>query len=269
MSLTSLTRGGVIALCLALLALSGCRTNREAELKKTGPDILYERAKKNLDGYDFQNAIRLYEALTARFPFTEQARQARIDLIYAYYRAGERESAIDAADTFIRENPTHPRLDYAYYVRGLVDFDRAENRFERLFRVDLTERPPTNARKAFASFRTVVEQYPRSLYAHDARQRMIWLRNRLADYECNVARYYMKRGAYVAAAQRAKYVVENYDGAPAVQEALETLISAYERLDLQELAAQGRQVYADNFGSADAPKKVRAATKPWWKVWGK
>jgi outer membrane protein assembly factor BamD len=240
-------RGGVLALCLILCALGGCRTHRERDLARSDPEKLYQQAHKALRGYDFNNAIKMYEALTARFPFTDQARQARLDLIYAYYKAGESESAIDAADQFIRENPTHPRVDYAWYIKGLVDFERTPNALEKLFRVDLTQRPPSTARKAFNAFKTVVEQYPKSEYAHDSRKRMIFLRNRLADYEVHVARYYLKRGAYVAAAQRSKSAIEEYDGAPAVRDALAILINCYDRLDLPELAEQSRAVYGANF----------------------
>ena len=160
----------------------------------------------------------------ARYPFAAETRQSRLDVIYAYYRAGESESAIDAADTFISENPTHPRIDYAWYLKGLTDFERMPNFMERWFRVDLNKRPPTQARRSFLSFSTVVEQYPNSEYAHDARRRMVYLRNRLADYEIAVARYYVGRGAYVAAAQRAKVAIEEFDGAPAVRQALEIMV---------------------------------------------
>jgi outer membrane protein assembly factor BamD len=259
-------RGGVLALCMILLATAGCRTHR-SDLTKSSPELLYKKAKKSLDSYDFHGAIKIYEALTARFPFTDQARQSRLDLIYAYYRAGEGESATDAADTFIRENPTHPRVDYAWYIKGLVDFEKSPNAIEHLFRVDLTQRPPSTARKSFTAFRTVVEQYPKSIYSHDALQRMIYLRNRLADYEVHVARYYMKRGAYVAAAQRAKGAVEQYDGAPAIRDALKLMILAYDRLGLQPLAEQTRQVYAANYaGQTDVPLET---SKHWWKFWSR
>lgn len=259
-----LLRGGVLALCIALAAVPACRTKRDNIT--SNPELLYKQAHRSLTAYDFNAAIKMYEALTARFPFTDQARQARLDLVYAYYRAGETESAIDAAEQFVRENPTHPRVDYVWYVKGLVDFERTPNALERLFRVDFAERPPITARKAFASFRTVVEKYPKSAYAHDARKRMIFLRNRLADYETHVAQYYLKRGAYVAAAQRAKGAIEQYDGAPAVRSALEILIAAYDRLDLKELAAQARQVYEANYGSQVG--RLQAATrKAWWKFW--
>ncbi len=256
-------RGVVLALCLALLAVPACRSNRD--LLSSNPELIYKKARQSLNSQDYDNAVKAYEALTARFPFTDQARQARLDLIYAYYRSGEKESAIDAAETFIRENPTHPRIDYAWYVMGLVDFERSANALERLFRVDLAERPPSSARKSFAAFRTVVEKYPKSDYAHDARRRMIYLRDRLASYEAHVARYYLKRGAFVAASQRAKGALEQFDGAPTTRESLEILIAAYDRLDLKDLAAQARQVYEANYGSQVG--RLRPATKPWWKIW--
>ena len=266
MTLTGFARGGVLALFIALVALSGCRSNRDRAMQRQGPEALYKQARHSLDAYDFNTSIKTYEALTARFPFTNEARQARLDLIYAYYRAGESESAIDAAEQFVRENPTHPRVDYAWYIKGLVDFERTPNILERLFRVDLTERPPTTARKSFTSFKTVVEQYPKSDYAHDAQRRMVFLRNRLGEYEVHVAAYYLKRGAYVAAAQRAKGAIEQYDGAPAVQEALAILIESYDRLGLKPLADQSRQVYEANF--KDNVREAQAAThKSWWQVW--
>jgi outer membrane protein assembly factor BamD len=266
MSLSGSLRASVIALCLVLATTAGCRSHREKDPQKSSPEVMYKKAKKALDGYDFNNAIKGYEQLTARFPFTDQARQARLDLIYAYYRANEGEAATDAADTFIRENPTHPRVDYAWYIKGLVDFEHAPNALESMFRVDLSQRPPSSARKSFAAFKTVVEQYPKSEYAHDAQQRMVYLRNRLAGYEVHVARYYMKRGAYIAAAQRARGCVEQYDGAPATREALEILIQAYDHLALTPLANQARVAYQANYST-----EVRQASadihRPWWKFW--
>ena len=249
----------------SLLSLGGCRTKRGPETL-SDPATLYQRAQKSLSGQDFDAAIRTFESLTARYPFAPEARQARLDLIYAYYKAHETESALDAAETFIRENPTHPRVDYAWYVKGLVDFERTPNVFERFFKVDLDERPPQTARKAFAAFRKVVEDYPKSEYAHDARRRMIHLRNRLADYQLYVARYYAKRGAWVAAAQRSKETIEQYDGAPAIQPALELLIQSYDKLGMKELADNARQVYVANYGGD--VQKVAPAKRSWWKLWG-
>jgi len=266
MSLSGPVRGTAIALCMTLLAVSGCASHKNRQLQQSSPEVLYKSAKKSLDSYDYGAAIKTYEQLTARFPFTDQARQAHLDLIYAYYRSGEGESATDAADTFIRENPTHPRVDYAWYIKGLVDFEKSPNALEHLFRVDLTQRPPSTARKSFAAFRTVVEQYPKSEYAHDSLQRMIYLRNRLANYEVHVARYYMKRGAYIAAAQRAKGCIEQYDGSPAIHDALAIMVEAYDRLNLKPLADQTRKVYEANY-SGEVRETTAEIRKHWWQMW--
>ena len=266
MFLSAPVRGGVVALCIVLLGLSGCHPHRTKEDKKVTPEALYKKAHKALASYDFNGAIKSYEQLTARFPFTDEARQARLDLVYAYYRAGEKESATDAAETFIRENPTHPRVDYAWYVKGLVDFERTPNAIEGLFRADLSKRPPSSARKSFAAFKTVVEQYPKSEYAHDSLQRMVYLRDRLASYEVHVARYYYKRGAYVASAQRAKGCIEQYDGAPAVKDALAILIQSYDKLNLAPLAEQSREVYAANY-TGDVRTSEAEVKKSWWQFW--
>jgi outer membrane protein assembly factor BamD len=258
-----------ILFCAALAlgaALSGCKSRDGAEGPMTDPQVVYERAHRALIQADYPLAINIYEALMARYPFAAETRQSRLDVIYAYYRAGESESAIDAADTFIRENPTHPRIDYAWYLKGLTDFERMPNFMERWFRVDLDKRPPSQARRSFTAFQTVVEQYPNSDYAHDARRRMVYLRNRLADYEIEVARYYMTRGAYVAAAQRAKVSIEDYDGAPAVRDALEIMIECYEKMELSELAAQTRTMYRANF-EGEAGERKESSKKKWWKPW--
>lgn len=255
-------RGIVLVLAVVFLApltITGCKSRGNKDIGQSSPDVLYARAHKALINQDYDNAIKIYETLSARFPFAEQARQGKLDVLYAYYRRREAESAIDAADQFIRENPTHPRIDYAYYIKGLVDFERTPNGVERLFRVDLNERPPSTARKSFTAFKALVDQYPKSEYAPDARQRMIYLRNRLADYEVAVARYYVKRGAWVAAAQRAKLEIEQYDGAPASREALQIMIQSYEKLGLKKLADDAREVYAANFTGTEArPKKKKA-----------
>ncbi len=248
------------------LGLSGCKNRDGAEGPMTDPAVVYARAHKALLGGDYPLAIRIYEALMARYPFAAETRQSRLDVIYAYYKAGESESAIDAADTFIRENPTHPRIDYAWYLKGLTDFERLPNFMERWFRVDLNQRPPTQARRSFTAFQTVVEQYPNSDYAHDSRRRMVYLRNRLADYEIAVAKYYIGRGAYVAAAQRAKVAIEEFDGAPAIREALELMILCYDRMELTELAAQTRTMYRANYEGEAGERRI-SPKKKWWKPW--
>jgi outer membrane protein assembly factor BamD len=248
--------------------LTGCKTREGREGPMTDPEVVYERARRAVLQGDYPFAIRVYEALMARYPFAEETRQSRLDVIYAYYRAGEADSAIDAADTFIRENPTHPRIDYAWYLKGLVDFERMPNFLERWFRVDLNQRPPTNARRSFAAFATVVQQFPTSDYAHDSRRRMVYLRNRLAEYEIAVARYYVDRGAYVAAAQRAKVAVEEFDGSPAVRQALEIMVYCYEKMDLEELADKTRVMYRANYEGEIGEGRSQPVTKrKWYKLW--
>ena len=262
-------RTTALAVSIGALALLGaCKSSRDLDPAKGGPAAVYQRAHTSLDNQDYDNAIRLYELLVTRFPFSNEGRQARLDLIYAYYKGRESESAIDQADTFIRENPTHPRIDYAWYIKGMVDFERSANFLERWLKVDLDARTPQTARKSFNSFRKVVEEYPKSEYAHDARRRMIQLRNRLADYEIYVARYYVKRGAWIAAARRAKECIEQYDGAPAVREALEIMIESYDKLGMKELADQSRSVYDANFRGDSKEPAPKAGQHPWWKFWG-
>ncbi|MEY4760909.1 MAG: hypothetical protein RLZZ200_765 [Pseudomonadota bacterium] len=248
---------------VALGLLSGCARDA-TRFARMAPDTLYERASKSLKSGDYGEAIRIYEALNARYPFTDQARQARLDIIYAYYKVKEKESANDAADTFIRENPAHPRIDYAWYLKGLVEFERTPYRIEKWVGVDINQRPPVSARKSFDAFKVVVDRYPKSPYAADSKKRMIYLRNRLADYEIQIARYYLTRGAWVAAARRAEQCVEQFDGAPVVRDALRIMIDAYRRLGYEELAANTEKVYKENFPEDDT---ADLGKKPWWKIW--
>jgi len=254
------SRAIVLIVGMALLA-AGCRSHRVDDAK-SGPEVLYARAQKSMKDSSYAQAIKQLENLQSRFPFSEPARQAQIDLIYAYYKNREVDPAVDAADTFIRENPTNPRVDYAYYMKGLIYFERQANFMERWFHVDLSRRPPVNSRKAFDAFDDLIKKYPHSQYVGDARQRMIFLRNRLADFELYVASYYMRRGAYVGALNRAKYCVENYDGAPAVQGSMKIMVQAYTDLGMMDLAKNAEAVYIDNYpGSAREVEKK----KSWWR----
>jgi outer membrane protein assembly factor BamD len=252
----------VLIVACSMLAVAGCGY-KERQAEQLQPGHMYEKAHALLLGGDYRGAIRYYEALDARYPFSEEARQARLDIIYAYYRARDQESAEDAADQFIRENPTHPRVDYAMYLRGLIYFERSPNFLERWFNTDLNERPPQDVRRAFDAFDQLIKQHPNSIYSHDARQRMIFLRNRLAEYEVYVANLYLKREAYVAAIDRARYCIENYDGAPAVRHALEVMISSYKGLGLEDLAERSQEVFALNYPNVEPDIK----TKAWWHVW--
>jgi outer membrane protein assembly factor BamD len=266
MSANGPVRGLILALCITSVVLTGCESSRERKLLNSNPAAIYKVAHERMENTDYKSAIKLMEGLTARFPFTEQAKQAHLDLIFCYYKDGESESATDAADTFIRENPINVRVDYAYYVKGLVDFERTPNIIERWFHADLTKRPPVTARKAFDSFHKVVQSYSTSPYAHDSLRRMVYLRNRLADYDVHVAQYYMERGAYVGAQQRAAESIQQYDGAPANKDALKILIAADERLGLTDKAEQARKVYDENF-SGKTPNLAPEKDRHWWQFW--
>ena len=257
----------LIITLLAAVAAGGCKSRGDdISAVKGSPEFIYQESRKALNSNDYQAAIQRLEALEARYPFSEGAKQGQLDLLYAYYKNRETESAIDQADQFIRENPTHPRVDYAYYIRGLVYFEGGANFLERSFKADISKRPPQDARSSFQSFQTLVQNYPKSPYAADARQRMVYLRNRLAEYEIRVARYYMQRGAYVGAANRARSVVETYDGAPAVIEALEIMSAAYRELGMDRLAEQTDEVRQANLSPDEAGQR-REGSDSWWRFW--
>ncbi len=254
------------ALCLACLALAACHVRPARKFtKNANAESLYAIAHKAMVDNDFDYAIKQYEGLASRFPFTYQARQARLDLIYVYYRKGDKETAIDAAEQFLRENPTHPRVDYAWYMKGLIYFERSPLSIERFFGVDMAKHPPSDALKAITAFNTVVTQYPGSDYAVDALHRMTYLRNRLAEYNVNVARYYVRRGAYVAAARRAEDVIEQYDGSPSEKEALGIMLDCYRRLGLNDLAANVERVYQENYPAG--AESARPTRRHWWQLW--
>lgn len=256
---------GPLTLAVLILLLAGCAGDNERDMKSDAAE-LYERAHKSMDAGNFRNAISYYEALEARFPFSNHAKQAQLDLIYAYYRNGEAEAAIDAATQFERENPTHPRVDYALYMRGLAQFRGQRNVFDRLLRLDRSRRPPLQARESFSAFSQLVQRFPDSRYAPDARQRMVFLRNRLAEHENHVARYYLDRGAYLAALNRAKFAMENYDGAPAVPESLRIMIESYQALGMGDLAESTRTVLAESYPDV-ARAAAQADAKPWYRFW--
>lgn len=254
----------------ALLLFTGCANDRnrsQQRLARLEPGLLYKQGHQALLSSDYAQAVELYNALTARYPFTPEGKQARVDIIYAYYKNGERESAKDAAETFIREDPTSPRIDYVWYVKGLNDLERGPYLPERWLRVDLSARVPKTATDAFESLRTVVENYPQSAYAADARVRLIALRNRMASYEMQIARHYLSIGAWVAAAQRANRTIEQYDGAPVIRDALRMLVQCYNELGYTDLAQNAEKVFAENY-PGEPLKKVETSTS-WWKFWGR
>jgi len=258
----NLGRALLVAVVIAAAALTGACSGNKAKKKGLTAEQIYDLGKKDLSNGDYANAVKSYEQLESRFPFANVSRQGQLDLMYAYYKNRAPESAEDQADQFIRENPAHPRVDYAYYIKGLATFEGVPNFIERFFHADLSKRPPIDARKSFQSFQTLVQRFPNSEYAPDARQRMVFLRNKLADYEVAVANFYLRRGAYVGAINRCKYALENYDGAPAVRHALEIMVDSYAKLGMPDLSANAAKVLALNFPDAEAKNSKR-----WWKFW--
>ena len=238
-------------LCLALLAACG---NNDV-FEDSGPEAFYERGYNAMEANNYPVAIQSFLILEARYPFSPLARQAQLDLIYVYYRSGQPEAAIDAAEEFERENPTHARVDYALYMKGLVYFDDDPGMLERLFRVDVTVRPPKDTEQSFAAFQELIRRFPDSKYVPDARQRMIFLRNRLATYENHVAQYYLDRGAYIAAVQRAQYALERFAGAPQLEETLRLMIEGYDLLGMDDLAEDARRVLSQSFPGAVAANR--------------
>lgn len=238
----------IASLWLLILSLSSCGLlpEQEDETKDWSASQFYTRASTELADGNYEQAIKYYEMLEARFPFGRYAMQAQLDVAYAYYKFEEPESAIAAADRFIKLNPTDPHVDYAYYLKGLVNFTRNIGFFDRFVPVDAAQRDPGAARRSFNDFAELVRRFPNSKYTPDAIQRMVFLRNNLAQYEVNAARYYLKRGALVAAANRAQYVVDNYQRTPAMKGALKVMIEAYERLGMEQLAQDTRRVLALN-----------------------
>lgn len=227
--------------------MAGCSGNDEKEERINSVEEAYENAKTAIARGNYRRGTQILEALQARFPFSERARQVQLDLMHAYYKSGRPEQATETADTFMRENPTHPSVDYALYIKALANFERDTGWLERKFGKTLTERPPEGVQTAYSTLRRLVERYPASKYAADAQQRIQYLKNRMAVYENHVADYYLRRGAYVAALNRSKSALEEYNGAPANAESLKIMAEAYEELGMADLAADTRRVLALNY----------------------
>lgn len=230
--------------------LSACSSSPDDEdivIANKGAEALYEDAKNSMEIGNFNQAAATLSALDSRYPFGPLSHQVQLDLIYAYYKSAKSDEALATIDRFIRLNPNHSDVDYAMYMRGLVNMGSDSNFFQDLVGLDRSDRDATEARGAFNDFKTLIEQYPDSKYAPDARKRMLHIKNRLAKYELAVARYYMKREAYVAASNRGQYVVEQFPDTAHVQTALEIMVECYEHLELPALKENALQTLRLNF----------------------
>ncbi|AWL12651.1 Outer membrane protein assembly factor BamD [Saliniradius amylolyticus] len=243
-----------VFLLTAVLGLSACSTSPEEEdieLANQGPQALYAKAKENLENGNFNGATQTLSALDSKYPFGPFSDQVQLDLIYAYYKTKDVDKALATIDRFLRLNPNHANADYVHYMRGLVNMDAEANLFQDLVGIDRADRDPSKSRQAFKDFRTLLEKHPDSKYVADAKQRMLHIKDRLARYELAIASYYMKRQAYVAAANRGKYVLEYFPDTPHVQSALELMIECYEQLGLEELKQNTLKVLKLNYPESD------------------
>lgn len=250
-------------LLIATFALVAACSSNEVVDENLGEDALYQQAQADLDNRNYTAAIAKLRALESRYPFGRYAEQAQLELIYAYYRNVEPEAAKSAAERFIRLHPQHPNVDYAYYLRGLASFDQDRGLVARFLPLDLTKRDPGAARDSYNEFAQLTSRFPESPYSPDAKQRMIYLRNLLAAYDVHVANYYLERQAYVAAVNRGRYVVENFQGTPSVPDALAVMVEAYQRLTLTDLADASLETLRLNYPEHPSIKdgEFKARTK--------
>jgi outer membrane protein assembly factor BamD len=263
-------------LSLAVVALSvslagcGLLPDQIDETKSWSANKLYGTAKESLADGNFARAIELFEKLEARFPYGPYAQQAQLEVAYAYYKDNEPVSAIAACERFIKLHPNHPNVDYAYYLKGLANFIEDQGLLASLGDQDMSERDPRAAREAFEAFRDLTLRFPDSKYTPDSLARMKYLVNALAYHEVHVARHYYKRGAYVAAANRGKYVLEHYQQAPALEEALAIMARSYAKLGLDTPRDDALKVLKHNFPNSpylgDQPTSA-GSKKAWWKFW--
>ncbi len=249
--------------------ISGCsilewfgknKDEKEAEIAKNETvETLYEEAHGSLTIGDTVDAVEKFERLETRYPFGRHAQQAQLELAYAYYKQNKNELALDSINRFIKLNPLHPNVDYAYYLKGLIKFDSGKSPIHWVIPRDPSDNDPTSLREAFNIFDLLIEKYPASKYVDDAKLRMIYLRNELAEYELKVAKFYLRRGAYVASANRTKYIMEHYQRAEIMPEALQVLEQAYTKLDIGDLAQDTHRVYMQNFQDKDGTVSGRGS----------
>jgi outer membrane protein assembly factor BamD len=261
----------LLAALLAAVALvaAGCSSlNSQDETLGWSAQRIYGEAKDAMASRDWQKAIKLLEKLEARYPYGRYAQQAQLEIAYANWKDGERASGIAAADRFIKLYPNHPNVDYAWYLKGLINFYELQGVLSWLTTPDMSDRDPKAARDAYFALREVVTRFPDSRYADDARARMRFLVNSLASNEVHVAKYYMKRGAFLAAANRAQYAIEHYPQAPAVEEAMAILVRAYDSLGMTDLRDAAGRVLTKNFPDTEYLKPgAKKRRVPWWRLW--
>lgn len=249
------------------LASCGLLPKEADETRGWSAQKLYAEAKSELNNRNYDKAIKYYQTLEARYPYGRFAQQAQVEIAYAHYKDNDAASAIAAADRFIKLHPNHPNVDYLYYLRGLANFNDDLGIFGFVSGQDMTERDPKAARDAFDAFKELVNRFPNSKYTPDAVQRMNYLVNALASHEVHVARYYLRRGANVAAANRAQFALKTYPQAPANEEGLLIMVKAYDAMGMKDLRDDAERVMLKNFPNSKYLKGGGRSGVPWWQIW--
>ena len=256
------------AVALLGLGLAACGSNPRDESAQWSPEKLYAEAKDEASAGNYDAAAKLYERLEGRAAGSVLAQQAQLERAFMMYRSNEKAQALSILERFIKLHPTSPALDYAYYLQGLVNFNDNLGILGNLSRQDLSERDQQASRDAYQSFKQLIDQFPRSRYADDARLRMNYIVNSLATYEVHVARYYFRRGAYVAAVNRAQQTVQEFQNSPAAEEALYIMVQSYDKLGLTDLRDDAQRVLLKNFPSSPFQTSgVTTRKRAWWQFW--
>ena len=256
----------VVAVAAAMLA--ACSSTSDDATASWSPNKIYAEARDEVAAGSYDKAIPLFEKLEGRAAGTPLAQQAQLEKAYAHFKSGEPAQAIAALDRFMKLHPASPALDYALYLKGLVNFNDELGFFSFLAREDLSERDQKAAKESFEAFKELVARFPDSRYAPDAKARMTYIVNSLAQYEVHVARYYFQRGAYVAAISRAQNALTDYQDVPALEEALFILVRSYDALGLEQLRDDAKRVLATNYPSSEyLTRGFRSAQGPWWRIW--
>ncbi|MEO5676168.1 MAG: outer membrane protein assembly factor BamD [Usitatibacter sp.] len=258
-----------LAALLLALGLAGCGlfADKIDPRKNWTAAEYYKAAKEEFDNRNWDASIKIYEALESKFPFGRFAQQAQMEVAYAHYKLGDTAQALSAIDKFLKLHPNHPNLDYALYLKALVNFKEDLGPLARVITQDLADRDPKAARESFEGFKDLVTRFPDSRYAADARERMAYLVEALARHEIHVARYYLSRGAFLAAANRAQDAITRFPSSPVHREALDVMIEAYDRMGMNELRDDARKVLAKNFPADRMARDGQNRTKSWWKFW--
>ncbi len=255
----------IASFVLAAIFLNGCANDKYDETRDRSADRIYNTARAELGKKKYKKAIEYYQTLDARYLYGPLAQQGKLDITYAYWKNGDAALALAAAERFIREHPNHLNVDYAYYLKGRINFNEDLGLMGYVYKTDLAERDPVAAREAFDAFKIVVTRFPESKYARDSRARMTYLVNALASHEAHVAEYYVIRGAYVAALSRAQEILTTYPQTPAIERALAVMVACYGEMGLDDLRDSTERTMRKNF--PDSTLTVQAKKRAWWKVW--